>query len=108
MGDSPGRMRLGEDGNIVSSINSAAILEDNKGSAARKGEEIFVGRGWTTDTLSLFGEFNHQLRDDMKVIVSARFDRSSYIDWLSSPRVVHLWELGRGKNLKTIVQQSVR
>jgi len=107
-GDSSSDMRLGEGADIVSGPNSNAILLNNKGSADRAGNELFVGNGWSTNTFSIFAEANHKLNQKHKLLISGRMDKNTYTDWLFSPRIALVSNISDGHITKLIVQRSIR
>ncbi len=107
-GDSARDMRIGENGVIVSGPDSRAIVEGNKGSADRKGEEIFIGNSWNNSSYALFAEGNIQLQTDSTLLLSARADKNNYSDWLYSPRLAFIQHLPHKQTLKAIAQRSVR
>jgi outer membrane receptor protein involved in Fe transport len=107
-GDDKDDMRLGERGMIVSSPSSNAIDPDSGGSADRNGTAVFVGSGWSTDTYSLFAEANLALRPWLKILLSGRIDKSTYSDWLLSPRLALISNIGDRQLVKLITQRSNR
>lgn len=107
-GDSEKDMRLGENGVIVSGPDSNAIDPTSGGSADRNGTAIFVGDGWTTNTFSFFTEANLNVRPWLRVLLSGRADRSTYSDWLLSPRIALIARLADRRYLKLVAQESYR
>lgn len=107
-GDSKNDMRLGEESNIVSGPDSNALAPGMPGSADRNDTAVFVGDGWSTDSVSLFAEGKQRLTEQLSVLLSARIDDSTYIDPLISPRVAFLASVTPKNHLKLIMQRSVR
>ncbi len=107
-GDSKNDMRLGDEGNIVSSPDSNAIDPDSKGSADRKGDAHFVENGWTTQTYSIFSEANITLHQRLKCLLSGRLDKNRYSTYLFSPRAALLTEITDGNFLNLVAQRSLR
>lgn len=106
--DHKDNMRLGEAGVIVSGPNSNAIEPGNKGSADRKGLQQFVGDGWETDTYSAFTELKFAYNDWLTLLASGRGEKSTFTDWLFSPRLAFIANLSDEQQLKLIAQKSVR
>ncbi len=102
-GDDEKDMRLGEDGIIVSGADSNVI-----GPALSVQRAIFAGDGWYTNTYSLFGESNLTLSPRYKVLISGRFDKNTFTDWLFSPRVALISKLSDRHIVKLIAQRSQR
>lgn len=107
-GDDLDDMRMGERGIIVSGPDSRAILEGNQGNANLNGTAIFVEDGWETDTWSFFAESNYRFLAGHKLILSTRFDKNTYTEWLFSPRLAYVHRLLDRHFLKLIAQRSVR
>lgn len=107
-GDDERAMRLGESGEIVSGADSWAIRTGNGGSADRLGNELFVGKGWETNSYAIFGESSWVLSPANKLLVSARYDKNTYTDWLFSPRLAWLATIKEGHVVKLIAQRSLR
>lgn len=107
-GDDVKEMRLGDEANIVNGPDSYAIREGNKGSADRNGNEIFAGSGWSTNTYSVFTEFNIEATSYLKFLVSARADKNTYSDYLFSPRIATISKLSNTQYVKLITQRSLR
>lgn len=106
--DSEKNMRLGEGGVIVSGPDSNAILAGNKGSADKNGDQLYVGDGWETDTYALLTEGNYEINDKLKVLVSGRMDKTTFVDWEFSPRVALITTPKKGQSFKLVAQKSVR
>lgn len=107
-GDDDRDMRLGETGEIVNGPDSRAIREGNNGSADRLGNELFVGNGWGTNNYALFGESSWVVSPANKLLISARYDKNTYTDWLFSPRLAWLTNIKDGHIAKLILQRSLR
>lgn len=107
-GDGEEDMRLGENGFIVSGPDSNAIDPSSGGSADRDGTALFAGDGWTTSTYSFFSEANLKVRPWLKILLSGRADRSTYSDWLVSPRIALIARLADRHVLKLVGQESRR
>jgi outer membrane receptor protein involved in Fe transport len=67
-----------------------------------------VGNGWETWSHAFLGELNIELTPKTTTILSARFDKHSYTDYMFSPRFAWIYELGKDSFLKLIAQRSVR
>ncbi len=106
--DSRHDMRLGEGGTIVSGPNSRAIEDGNRGSADRKGNHIYAGNGWDTETFSVYSEANIDINKNLKTLISARVDKNTYTDALISPRIALISPLAKGHQVKFVAQRSVR
>jgi outer membrane receptor protein involved in Fe transport len=107
-GKSEDDMKLGDNGIIVSDAGSNAIRDGNVGNADRDGTAIFVGDGWSTNSSALFSEVNLELQPGYKLLLSGRLDKNRFTNWLISPRVVLIANVGEGHYLKFIGQRSVR
>ena len=107
-GDSKNDMRLGDDRNLVSGPQSNAISPDNKGSADRDGNAIYIDDGWDTHTFSLFSEANYKVSPWLQTLLSGRVDHTTHQDWIFSPRVAFLTTVSEGHFVKLILQRSVR
>jgi len=103
-GESPSEMRLGEDGVIVNNADSNALGSDSLNTS----RAIYAGNGWNSNTFSLFGEANLSLSPRYKLLVSSRFDKNSFTDWLISPRIALITKLNTNYYLKIIAQRSQR
>lgn len=101
-------MRLGDNGIIVSGPDSKAILEGNNGSADRDGTAIFVGDGWSTNTLTFFSESNIEIQPWLKLLLSGRADKNTYTDWMFSPRLALISNITKGHYIKFIAQKALR
>ncbi|CAN5485700.1 hypothetical protein BH11PSE11_BH11PSE11_29770 [soil metagenome] len=101
-------MRIGESGEIVNGPNSNAILSGSSNSANRLGTPIYVGDGWSTNTLSVFSEANLAVGDAHKLLLSGRADKNTYTNWMFSPRLAWISTLAEGHVLKFSGQRSVR
>jgi outer membrane receptor protein involved in Fe transport len=69
---------------------------------------FFVGKGWETFSHAFLGELNIQATDKTTVILSARFDKHTYTDYMFSPRAALIYQLKDDQYLKFIAQRSVR
>lgn len=101
-------MRVGEDGFIVSGPESNALRAENGGSADRNGTQLYVGNGWSTNTISLFSEVNLEIHPKFKILLSGRTDKNTYTDWINSPRLALISKIKEGHYIKLIAQKSVR
>ncbi len=106
--DDDRNMRLGGNNDIINGPDSNALSPMSLGSADRNGPATYVGSGWNMDTYALFAEANIALSPKLISLLSVRADKTSYSDWLWSPRAVLIHELTEGQDLKFIAQQSQR
>lgn len=101
-----GYIRLGDSWNIISDANSPAYgYKDFFGTDSN--DVFFVGKGWQTNTFSLFGELNYEF-NDFRFLTSARLDKDDYSDYLFSPRLAIIYSIDNKNKLKFITQRSVR
>jgi outer membrane receptor protein involved in Fe transport len=67
-----------------------------------------VGVGFEAIDHAIIGELNIELTPKTSVILSGRFDKNTYTDYLFSPRFALIHKLNKDEYLKFIVQRSVR
>ncbi|MCF7918549.1 MAG: TonB-dependent receptor plug domain-containing protein [Candidatus Cloacimonetes bacterium] len=96
-------MRLGDRGNIISGTDSN--LYGGKGGIT---EGYFVGKGWSTNMISILGEATLKLHPKLTVLLSGREDKDTYSKSLFSPRIALISELNRQNIVKLIFQKSNR
>lgn len=109
--DSEREMRLGESGEIINGADSLALSPGNRNSADRQAPAwpaIHVGDGWDTNTTSFFTEANLALGAGHKLLLSGRADRSTYQDWIYSPRLAWVWAARDGHVVKLVAQRASR
>ena len=107
-GDEPEDMRHGNGGNIVSSPSSRAISPTSRGSADRRGNVVFVGDGWSTHSWAGLSEANLVISPRVRVLLSARADKTTDSDWLFSSRGALIAEVREGRFVKLTAQRSRR
>ncbi len=102
-----GYFRFGDNWNIISDKSSPAYgYPDYFGTDTN--DTYFVGNGWATNTIALFGEANYKLNDDLTILLSGRIDKDDYSAFMFSPRLAFIWSVGEYDYLKLIVQRSLR
>jgi outer membrane receptor protein involved in Fe transport len=100
-------IRLGDHWNILSDKNSPAYgYKIYFGTDSN--DTYFVGKGWSTNTISIFGEANYEPVEEITMLLSARVDKDDFSDWLFSPRIAVIWEMNDANYLKLIAQRSLR
>lgn len=99
--------RLGDNWNIVSGKNSGAYGEPIY-FGTDTNDTYSVGNGWSTHTISIFGEANYEPNDNLTFLLSGRVDKDSYSKMLFSPRVAAIWRADDYTYLKLIAQRSLR
>ena len=67
-----------------------------------------VGNGFEALNHAIIGELNYKLAPKTTVILSGRFDKNTYTDYMFSPRLALIQELKKDEYLKFIIQRSVR
>ncbi|MCX6153562.1 MAG: TonB-dependent receptor [Candidatus Kapabacteria bacterium] len=102
-----GYFRLGDNWNILSDKNSAAYGYRNY-FGTDSNDTYFVGNGWGTNTVSLFGEANYKINNKLTFIGSARLDKDDYTNFMFSPRLAFIYGFDDFNYLKLIGQRSVR
>lgn len=107
-GDNKDEMRIGDDGVIVSGVNSLAFAPGRAGSADKNGTALFADDGWTTSTFSIFSEINMVPKPWLTALLSARMDKNELSDPLFSPRIALIAKIAEGQHLKFIGQQAQR
>lgn len=98
-------MRLGDGARMISDSVNSIYIKHNK---AKINNSVFVGDGWTTQTLSVLGESNLQFSKYAQMLVSFRMDKNTYSDLLFSPRIALVSEVTEKDVVKVIAQQSAR
>jgi outer membrane receptor protein involved in Fe transport len=102
-----GYFRLGDNWNILSDKNSPAYgWKDNFGTDTN--DTYFVGNGWGTNTISIFGEANYVFNNHLTMILSGRLDKDDYSHLMFSPRLALIHGFDDCNYLKFIAQRSVR
>ena len=95
---------MGDGSEIISDTNSYAYGKEsyfvNKG--------IYVGKGWSTNTISAFGEVKYTLVPKLAILASGRIDKDTYSDFLISPRLGLISELNSKNALRLVFLESVR
>lgn len=102
-----GYIRLGDNWNILSDKNSPAYGWKNY-FGTDSNDTYFVGDGWGTNTISIFGEVNYKVNNDLTLIASGRLDKDDYSDLMFSPRLALIYGFDDCNFLKLILQRSVR
>jgi outer membrane receptor protein involved in Fe transport len=100
-------IRLGDHWNILSDEKSPAYGWENYFGTDSL-DTYFVGNGWNTNTISIFGEANYEPVKEVTLLLSGRLDKDSYSDLLFSPRFAAIWEFYEVNFLKFIAQRSLR
>ncbi len=67
-----------------------------------------VGKGWYAQTFSAMAEANLKFHPKLNVVLSGRADKHDYTDYLFSPRVAVLSDMGRAGVYKLIAQRAQR
>ncbi len=67
-----------------------------------------VGNGFEALSHAIIGELNLELAPKTTMILSGRFDKNTYTDYMFSPRLALIQELKKDEYLKFIIQRSVR
>ncbi|MFN8438744.1 MAG: TonB-dependent receptor [Cytophagales bacterium] len=104
-------IRLGDQRQIVSDSTVAAIA--NKGVTSATGNQIlskdgiYVGKGWNTNTLSVYGETKYDFTDKISILASARTDKDTYSNWLFSPRAAMIFDFNK-HTFRLVALQSTR
>lgn len=109
--DKDNGLRLGSDYGIISGPTSDAYgAQTSAGqvNSSSTGKYFPVGSGFEALNHSIIGELNYQLAPKTTVILSGRFDKNTYTDYLFSPRFALIQELKKDEYLKFIIQRSVR
>lgn len=63
---------------------------------------------WTTDTYSVFGEYQFRLGEQLTGFLSGRMDKHTYTQWLFSPRAAVVYTPNECDTFKVIAAESVR
>jgi len=100
--------RMGDNGDIISGIDSHIYGSIFEGKGVPAGEGYFVGNGWNTITYSFLTELLWNIDESFSLLVSARSDKNTYSKWLFSPRIALNYELFENNILKLVIQQSQR
>lgn len=100
-GDSEKDFRMGDNADIVSGPDSNVL-------PALTTDPVYAGDGWSTDTWSVFGEYNTRVFENTQVILSARLDKNTYTDELFSPRLAVVSDWEEAGTTKFIIQRSLR
>lgn len=116
LGDSRADLRMGDNLNYVSGLDSKAYTDFFNSAGADPqtfggvgpNSAVFVGGGWETYTHSLIGEINRELHPRLNLIVSGRLDKNTDTDYLFSPRLAGVWRVREDDHVKLNLQQSVR
>ncbi|MDJ1468856.1 TonB-dependent receptor plug domain-containing protein [Xanthocytophaga flava] len=104
-------IRLGDQKEILSDASVLAVA--NTGVTSVTGNQIlasqgvYVGKGWTTNTVSFYGEGSYAFSKKISLLMSARTDKDTYSDWLLSPRVALLMDFDK-HTLRLVGLQSTR
>jgi len=69
---------------------------------------VFVGRGWTTQTYSLFGEAHLAISKQLNILLSARADRRTFSKVHVSPRAAIISKIDDENIVKILLQRSIR
>ncbi|MFA5292011.1 MAG: TonB-dependent receptor [Phycisphaerae bacterium] len=101
-------LRLGSDYGIISGPSSDAFGTGSGQIDSDSDDYYPVGAGFETLSHAIIGELNIELTPKSSVILSGRFDKNTYTDYLFSPRFAFIHELKKNEYLKFIVQRSVR
>jgi len=108
--DKDNGLRLGSDYGIISGPSSDAYgTETSAGQVNSSSSSYYpVGEGLEAMNHSVIGELNIELTPKTSIILSGRFDKNTYTDWMFSPRFALIHELNKNEYLKFIIQRSVR
>ena len=103
-------LRLGSDYGIISGPSSYAYGDQTSAGQVNSSSDGYfaVGSGFEALNHAIIGELNYQLAPKTTVILSGRFDKNTYTDYLFSPRFALIQELKKDEYLKFIIQRSVR
>ncbi len=72
---------------------------------SRLGSEM---QDWSTNTVSLFGEWQWRIADDWTTFIGGRADKNRYTDTLYSPRAAVVWSASDKDALKMLLTRSQR
>ncbi len=100
-GDDENDVKLGDGGNLVSSIDADAYRFGIN-------NPIFIGDGWYASTYSVLAEANVKLSEYSTILLSGRGDRNSYSNTLYSPRIAFIQNINHHYIVKALVQRSRR
>lgn len=103
-------IRMGDQRNILSDSTVDAVA--NSGTKATAGQiaakdGVYIGNGWSTNTISVYGEAKYAISDKFSVLVSGRADKDTYSPLLISPRAAFIAELNK-HNFRLAVLESNR
>lgn len=110
-GQNDNMLRMGDQKNILSdSLSSGAIGPDAlaTGGWIKAKDGIYVGNGWSTTTVSVYGEAKYSFSPLLTIIGSNRVDKDTYSKWLFSPRIAFISELNSKHNIRLVFLQSNR
>lgn len=119
-GDSDSKFRMGESNsaggvptNIISDTTSEAYVPGATASSTStntlaKKDAIFVGNGWSTSTISIYGDVKMDIHPMLTVLLSGRYDKDTYSRDLFSPRIALISEVNPKNVVKLVAQQSLR
>ena len=69
---------------------------------------VVADRAWQTDTISLLAEDQWKINDQWTSFLSFRTDKSTYSDWLPSPRATLVWTPTDKDTIKFMAGEAVR
>jgi outer membrane receptor protein involved in Fe transport len=103
-------LRLGSNYGIISGPSSDAYgSQTSAGQVNSSSDGYFaVGNGFEALNHAIIGELNYKLAPKTTMILSGRFDKNTYTDYMFSPRLALIQELKKDEYLKFIIQRSVR
>lgn len=103
-------IRLGDQREIVSDSTVLAVSNTGVGASANQitaKQGVYVGDGWSTNTISFYGEGSYTLTDKVSLLASVRTDKDTYSKWLFSPRLAVLFDFYK-HTLRFVGLQSTR